>query len=102
MSTDAEGSTFYVYGHGLIGAQDASGNYSVYHYDYRGSTTAITAVNGNVTDRYTYGAYSDLLTHTGTNTTPFLYNGRDSVMTDSNGLYYHESPILFAGTETLY
>jgi len=26
--------------------------------------------------------------HTGTTATPFLYNGRDGVMTDANGLYY--------------
>jgi RHS repeat-associated protein len=89
LHTDfSEISTYYVYGIGLIGSQDGSGNYSVYHYDYRGSTTAITDINGTVTDRYYYGAYGNLESHTGTSTTPFLYNGRDGVMSDSNGLYY--------------
>jgi RHS repeat-associated protein len=90
--TDSSGnSTYYVYGIGLIGSQDESGNFSTYHYDYRGSTTAITDINGTVTDRYSYGAYGNLESHTGTSNTPFLYNGRDGVMSDSNGLYYLRS-----------
>ncbi|MBK1811937.1 DUF1906 domain-containing protein [Clostridium sp. YIM B02505] len=88
VSTDSTGnSTYYVYGIGLLGEQNST-SYLVYHYDLRGSTTAITNMQQVVTDRYTYGAYGELLTHTGTATTSFLYNGRDGVMTDSNGLYY--------------
>ncbi|MFT9056674.1 MAG: RHS repeat-associated core domain-containing protein [Ethanoligenens sp.] len=89
VSTDASGNkTYYVYGNGLLGAQDTSGNYSVYHYDYRGSTTAITNSSGSVTDRYIYGTYGDLTGHTGSSSAIFLFNGRDGVQTDSNGLYY--------------
>ena len=40
------------------------------------------------TDRYSYGAYGELEAHVGDSATPFLYNGRDGVMTDINGLYY--------------
>lgn len=88
VSTDAGGNTtYYVYGVGLIGHEDASG-YSIYHFDLRGSTVALTDVNGAVTDRYTYGAYGELLTHTGTSETPFLYCGQYGVMKDGNGLYY--------------
>lgn len=91
-STDSTGKTvYYIYGMGLIGSEDSSGNYNNYHYDYRGSTTAITNSSGAVTDRYTYGTYGELLSHSGSNTTPFLYNGRDGVMTESNGLYYMRS-----------
>lgn len=79
--------TFYVYGLGLIGHQDSSG-YSVYHYDYRGSTIALTDSNGTVTDRFSYGAYGEILTHTGSINTPFQYNGYDGVITESNGLYF--------------
>jgi len=89
MCTDASGNkTYYVYGVGLIGEQNSSDAYSVYHYDYRGSTTAITDINGAVTDAYSYDAYGKLLSHTGTSATPFLYNGRDGVVSDANGLYY--------------
>ncbi|MGB8454721.1 MAG: RHS repeat-associated core domain-containing protein [Anaerocolumna sp.] len=87
VSTDTGGSIYYIYGLGLIGHQDANG-YSVYHCDYRGSTVAMTDLGGTVTDRYSYGAYGELLTHSGTSSTPFLYNGRDGVMTEENGLYY--------------
>jgi len=88
VRTAPDGSeTLYVYGIGLIGHQDATG-YSVYHFDYRGSTVALTNVQGGVIDRFTYGAYEELLTHTGTSDTPFQYNGRDGVLVDTNGFYY--------------
>jgi RHS repeat-associated protein len=108
VSTDSNGqSTYYIYGIGLLGEQGSSGNYLMYHYDLRGSTTAITNKQNTVTDRYTYGSYGELLSHTGTSTTPFLYNGRDGVMTDSNGLNYmrarYYSPTLkrFINADTL-
>ncbi len=72
---------------GLIG-QELNGSYSSYHFDIRGSTTAITDKNASVTDRFDYGQYGELVNHTGNTSTPFLYNGRDGVMTDNNGLYY--------------
>lgn len=88
IRTDPNGNnTYYVYGIGLIGHDDANG-YIVYHYDYRGSTVALTNVQGVVTDNYTYWAYGELLTHIGTSNMPFLYNGRDGVLTEANGLYY--------------
>lgn len=90
METDEDGKVkaYYVYGMGLLGREASDGSYAVYHYDRRGSTTVLTDVYGHVTDRYTYGAYGELLTKEGSTDQPFLYNGRDGVMTDSNGLYY--------------
>jgi RHS repeat-associated protein len=88
VRTAPDGSrTFYVYGVGLIGHQDTS-DYSVYHFDYRGSTVALTNSQGTVTDRFTYGAYGELLFHTDSSDTSFKYNGRDGVATDADGLYY--------------
>jgi YD repeat-containing protein len=49
--------TLYVYGAGLLYEVDGSGNAKYYHYDYRGSTVAITDAGGNVTDRVEYSAY---------------------------------------------
>ncbi|GAC44514.1 Rhs family protein, partial [Paenibacillus popilliae ATCC 14706] len=90
MEVDEEGNprAYYVYGLGLIGREDASGRYVHYHYDRRGSTVRLTDEAGNVTDRYRYGAYGELLEHEGSTEQPFRYNGRDGVMTDPNGLYY--------------
>ncbi|MBQ9080012.1 MAG: hypothetical protein IJY27_02965, partial [Clostridia bacterium] len=44
--------TKYVYGRGLIGEQeecDCDG-LKIYHFDYRGSTVAITDIDGSITD----------------------------------------------------
>ena len=79
--------TKYVYGLGLIG-EETSGNFKTYHFDYRGSTTAITDINGNVTDTFAYDTYGNLVSRTGTSVVIFLYNGRDGVVTDDNGLIY--------------
>ena len=88
VRTAPDGSeTLYVYGIGLIGHQDATG-YSLYHFDIRGSTVALTDSQGTITDRFTYGAYGELLTQIGSSDTPFRYNGRDGVLSESNGLYY--------------
>jgi len=89
--------TKYVYGVGLIG-EETGGIFKTYHFDMRGSTTAITDMNGNVTDTFKYDTYGKLLSRTGTSDVIFLYNGRDGVVTDSNGLLYmrarYYSPVL--------
>lgn len=90
MEKDAAGQTkaWYVYGLGLIGREDSAGNYLSYHYDRRGSTIALIDVTEQVSDTYSYGIYGESLEHQGTTDQPFRYNGRDGIMTDSNGLYY--------------
>ncbi|WP_256872561.1 RHS repeat-associated core domain-containing protein [Paenibacillus sp. 79R4] len=88
LDETGEVKAYYIYGLGLIGREDAQGQYSSYHSDLRGSTTILTNEQGMVTDRYTYGLYGELEQHEGTTSQPFQYNGRDGVMTDPNGLYY--------------
>jgi RHS repeat-associated protein len=83
---------YYVYGAGLlyqVTESAAATNTLTYHYDYRGSTVALTDGTGtNVTDQIEYSAYATMTIRTGTNDTPFLFNGRYGVMTDPNGLLY--------------
>ena len=79
--------TKYVYGMGLIG-EEIGDSFKIYHFDYRGSTIAITDINGNLTDTFAYDTYGELLSRTGTNKVIFGYNGRDGVVTDDNGLIY--------------
>ena len=79
--------TKYVYGLGLIG-EESQGSFKTYHFDYRGSTVAITDDAGVITDTFAYDTYGKLINRTGETNTPFLYNGRDGVMTEENGLYY--------------
>ena len=79
--------TKYVYGLGLIG-EDKLGVFKTYHFDYRGSTVAITDIYGNITDTFKYDTYGRLLSRTGDSFVIFGYNGRDGVVTDKNGLIY--------------
>lgn len=79
--------TKYVYGRGLIGEQTGS-TFKIYHFDCRGSTLAIADANGNITDTFAYDTYGNLASRTGTSKVIFLYNGRDGVIADDNGLYY--------------
>jgi RHS repeat-associated protein len=85
--------TLYAYGLGLLyevnlDPNGAELNTRTYHYDYRGSTVALTDDSGMPTNRVEYSPYGLTTYRTGTNDTPFLYNGRYGVMTDPNGLLY--------------
>lgn len=88
-----------VYGLGLLGMETAGSGYQVFHFDSRGSTTALSDEQGRVTDRYDYDIYGALNSHSGSSFNPFLYNGRDGVIDDGNGLLYmrsrHFAPSLF-------
>ncbi len=83
---------YYIYGPGLlyqITESATATNTLTYHYDYRGSTVALTDGTGtNVTDRFEYSAYATMTYRMGTNDTSFLFNGLYGVMTDPNGLLY--------------
>ena len=82
---------YYVYGSGLLYEIDQTATTTTvlcYHSDIRGSTMALTDVNGNLTDQFEYSPYGTMTYHAGTNTTPFLYNGQFGVQTDPNGLLY--------------
>ncbi len=87
MKTTGTTVTKYVYGCGLIG-EETGGSFKTYHFDYRGSTVAITDAGGNVTDTFEYDTYGKLTGRTGTSEVIFGYNGRDGVVTDDNGLIY--------------
>ncbi len=79
--------TKYVYGLGLIG-EEKCGEFKTYHFDYRGSTIAVTDTSGNVTDTFEYNAYGKIVSRTGNSDIIFCYNGRDGVVTEKNGLIY--------------
>ena len=58
----------------LYAVDPANGNaVSHYHFDQVGSTLALTAANGAVTDAYAYTPYGLPLGHTGNSTQPFAY-----------------------------
>jgi RHS repeat-associated protein len=82
---------YYIYGAGLlyqVTETATATNTLTYHYDYRGSTVALTDDSGNLTDHMEYSLYGTTTYRTGTNDTPFLFNGQYGVQTDANGLLY--------------
>ncbi len=89
----------YVHGLGLISRQDTAqeqagaGEVSVYHFDSRGSTLALTdSVTGAITDVYAYSPFGGVQRDPMNATpNPFTYNGRDGVVDDDNGLYYMQA-----------
>lgn len=88
----------YVYGLGLVSRTDAVDRLSVYHFDSRGSTVALTGADGRITDRFAYDPWGALVGRNGRTVTPFTFNGRDGVVDDGNGLYFmrarYYSPVL--------
>ncbi len=78
--------TNYVYLKGQLLYAEIDGGLAVHHYDFRGSTLAITNGAGVVTDRFTYGAYGELMHRTGSTATPFQFHGAWGIQTDPNGL----------------
>ena len=76
-----------MYGLGLIGEETAGSGYRSYHFDFRGSTVALTNEREEVVERFGYGPYGELVAGE-TSVTPFLFNGRYGVITDPNGLYF--------------
>jgi len=81
---------YYIYGAGLLYEITETATTTTtltHHFDYRGSTVALTDANGMPTDRM-YSAYGLTTYRVGTNDTPFLYNGGYGVMTEANGLLY--------------
>jgi RHS repeat-associated protein len=83
--------TFYVYGVGLLHEQTGSSTPKYYHHDRRGDTVMMTDSSGAVTDRMAYGIYGEILSRTGSTDTPFLFNGKWGVQTDTNGLSFHRA-----------
>jgi RHS repeat-associated protein len=92
METDAGGNpySFYVHGLGLVCRLDAAQtNPAYYHYDYRGSTTAITNSSETVTHSYRYGAFGEMLLATESGfKNPYRYVGKYGVQYEDSSLYF--------------
>lgn len=79
----------YYYGLGLLCRYDvATGFTSYYHYDSRGSTTAITDRFQNVSHTYRYGTFGDVTAQTQSFDQPFKYVGKYGVQYDAKTLYF--------------
>lgn len=81
---------YYVYGPtGLLyRVKTDNTTYSYYHYDYRGSTTAITNDAQNVTHSYSYDPFGKVLAKTEADANPFQYVGQHGVQYESPTLTF--------------
>lgn len=90
METDASNNPlyYYIYGHGLISRIDASSQTNYYHYDFRGSTIAMTDASANITHKYQYGNFGQVIQYQEADFNPFRYVGKYGVMFEDNTLYF--------------
>jgi RHS repeat-associated protein len=87
VETDGSGHVVASYTYGLdIISQRRGGVDSFYLSDALGSTRALTNNQGVVTDSYSYDAFGQLLSRSGTTVNSFLYTGEQKE--DASGLYY--------------
>lgn len=92
METDNAGNPTAIYVHALglvCRITPGTGAKHFYHYDYRGSTVAITDNSQAVTHRYLYGAFGEDygVQETGFSN-PFRYVGKYGVMYEDSMLYF--------------
>lgn len=90
METDGNDTPVYYYIHGLgqIARVDALGNYHYYHYDYRGSTIAMTDENEATTHQYQYGPYGETLQSTEADFNAYRYVGAFGVQYEKEDIYF--------------
>lgn len=87
VETDSSGQVVasYTYGLELI-SQRRHGADSFYLHDALGSTRALTDGSGAVTDSYSYDAFGQLTSSSGTTVNSFLYTGQQNDV--ASGFYY--------------
>ncbi len=92
--TDEAGNYLYFYVHGpsgLLYRQSAGGAVEFYHYDFRGSTVAMTDASQNTVRQYQYDAYGQILQQTpvaASDDNPFRYVGQHGVQYEAPNLYF--------------
>ena len=81
---------YYIYGHGLISRIKPDNTTSYFVYDYRGSVVAMTddSEEANVTHKYQYDDFGNILQIEEEDFNPFRYLGKHGVTYESDELYY--------------
>jgi YD repeat-containing protein len=73
QATTFGSTTNYVYAGGKLLYEETKGQITVYHFDSRGSTRAVSNSSGTVINRFTYSVYGELVSASSTPETPFLF-----------------------------
>jgi len=79
---------YYIYGLGLISRIDANNNTNYYHYDFRGSTIAITNATETITHKYEYNDFGQTLQIDETDFNAYRYVGKYGVAYEDTELYF--------------
>ncbi len=79
---------YYIYGAGLLSRISANNVQHCYHGDRIGSVVAMTDKDQNITHKYAYAPYGEVLAKEETDTNPFRYVGQHGVMDEQNGLFF--------------
>ncbi|MBL7792511.1 MAG: S-layer homology domain-containing protein [Saprospiraceae bacterium] len=88
--TDANGqiTDYYVYGLGLIARVKPNNTTHYYHYDFRGSTVAMTDASANITHAYQYDPFGKIMQQTEADDNRFTFVGKYGVMEEESNLYF--------------
>ncbi|MCB9231091.1 MAG: S-layer homology domain-containing protein [Bacteroidia bacterium] len=84
--TDANNTptAYYIYGAtGLVSRILPNNTTHYYHYDFRGSTAAMTDAGTNITHSYAYSSFGEILAANEADYNPFRYNGQYGVQYDA-------------------
>ena len=82
---------YYIYGNGMVYSLNASGDISVYLYDYKGSTTAISDAQGEIQNAYTYSTYGKVLGSFENIENNYKYLAKYGVVSDNDNYLYIRS-----------
>jgi RHS repeat-associated protein len=80
---------YYIHGLGLIARKEvSSNNIHYYHYDFRGSTIAMTDESENITHQYKYSPFGSITDKSEADSNPFTYVGKYGVMNEGDDIFY--------------
>lgn len=95
----------FVYGQGLL-ARDINNTLTYYLVGDNDNVIAIADESGNITDRYDYATFGELLSHTGTDSNRILFstepNDEDSGLVYLRARYYDPKTGIFLSKDPLY
>ena len=82
---------YYVYGAGLLYRIKADGTYHYYHFNNVGTTVAMTDESEEITHKYSYSPFGELLGVQETDFNPFRFVGQFGVMDEGNGIFFMQA-----------
>ena len=85
LNVDGEVKVYYTIGADLV-SQEVNSNVYTYLYDGHGTVRALANENGKITDTYTYDAFGNLISSTGSTANSYRYCGEQ--FDSTTGLYY--------------